>query len=201
MKYRTVLWNALLGLALSAGSTRADIRGSAHDFSTQAWSAGQVCLVCHAPHNSQSTLVPLWNRRTTQATFTMYGSPTFSAAPGQPGGASKACLSCHDGTVALDNFGGFVGGKNTAGLVLGTDLRGSHPISFTYDSTLSTKDHGLYDPTTQNSGVGSTIHIDLLHEGKVECTSCHNVHNESGTDFLLVKSNAGSALCLTCHNK
>ena len=202
MNYKIVGWSALLGLALSAGATRADIRGSAHDFSTQAWSAGQICLVCHAPHNSQSTLVPLWNRRTTQATFTMYGSPTFSAAPGQPGGASKACLSCHDGTVALDSFGGATGTTFLTGpTLLGTDLSNDHPVSFLYDSALAAADGGLENPAAAPSGLLGTIRDDLLFNDRMECASCHDVHNSYNQAGLLVKSNAASALCATCHTK
>lgn len=188
------------------GTAHAGVSGTAHDFSTSSWnSSGEICKPCHTPHDAgtDTSGAPLWNHKTTAATFQLYASPTFNAGStiGQPSGTSKLCLSCHDGTVALDSFGGFGSGKTFAFLTLGTDLRGSHPVSFTYDATLSTKDRGLYDPTVQTSGLGSTIHADLLHQGKVECTSCHNVHNESGADSLLVKSNAGSALCLTCHNK
>ena len=41
----------------------------------------------------------------------------------------------------------------------------------------------------------------LLPDGKIECTSCHDPHNQSGQPHMLVKSNRGSALCLTCHKK
>ena len=183
---------------LILGSAQAAITGSSHDFSTASWNfSGEICQPCHTPHDANLDVpgAPLWNRQTTTATFQLYASPTFDGSDtiGQPSGPSKLCLSCHDGTVALDNYGGYTGGSNYAVLQVGADLRNDHPISFTYDSSLASKDQGLYDPTTQNSGLGSTIHVDLLHEGKLECSSCH--------DFLLVKSNAGSSLCLTCHNK
>ena len=182
------------------------ITGSSHDFSTASWNyTGEICSPCHTPHNANLDVVgaPLWNRQATSATFQLYSSPTFDgeSSIGQPSGTSKLCLSCHDGTIALDSFGGFVGGTNFAFLTVGTDLRKSHPISFTYDTALATSDTGLYDPASQSSGLGDTIHTDLLHEGKLECSSCHNVHNDSGADYLLVKDNAGSKLCLTCHNK
>lgn len=35
----------------------------------------------------------------------------------------------------------------------------------------------------------------------VECGSCHDPHNTTGTTTFLRKSNAASAVCLTCHNK
>lgn len=200
-----ILSIAVVG-ALILSSAQAAITGSAHDFSTASWNfSGEICQPCHTPHDANLDVegAPLWNRQTTTATFDLYSSPTFdgSATIGQPSGTSKLCMSCHDGTVALDNYGGFTGGNNFAFLQVGTDLRNDHPVSFTYDSTLASADPELYDPTTQSSGLGSTIHVDLLHEGRLECSSCHDVHNSSGSDYLLVKSNEGSALCLTCHNK
>jgi predicted CXXCH cytochrome family protein len=122
---------------------------------------------------------------------------------GQPDASSKLCLSCHDGVTAVDNFGGITTGTFTitGDANIGTNLSNDHPVSFTYDLALATADGGLYDPATTNSGLGGTISADMLFGGKLQCASCHDVHNSAGIDFLLVKSNAASALCLTCHNK
>ncbi len=183
------------------------IVGSAHDFSSETWNtSGEICIVCHTPHNADNTVTdaPLWNHQTTTATFTLYTSATLDATDlGQPSGNSKLCLSCHDGTVAVDNFGGTTNGGDfvSGSKLIGTDLSNDHPISFTYDATLATADGGLFDPAVQNSGLGGSIDADLLFNGKLQCASCHDVHNGSGLDNLLVKSNAASALCLTCHNK
>ncbi len=188
-------------VSISFGQT---IVGSAHDFSSETWNpSGEVCIVCHTPHHAISTDAPLWNHEVTTATFTTYSSSTLDATVGQPDGTSKMCLSCHDGTVAIDNFGGQTGGSEfiTGDDLIGTDLSNDHPISFTYDATLATNDGGLFDPTTTNSGLGGTIADDMLSGGKLQCSSCHDVHNGSGVAKLLVKSNANSALCLTCHNK
>ena len=84
---------------------------------------------------------------------------------------------------------------------MGTDLSDDHPISFTYNTALATADGGLWDPASALSGLGGTIDADLLSGSMVECSSCHDVHNSYGIPFLLVKSNAASALCLTCHDK
>jgi len=201
---------ALAGWVMSGSAWAATgIAGSAHDFSANTWSGGRICVVCHTPHNAPSSLVPLWNHATTATTsFTLYSSDTFDGAStiGQPTGVSKACLSCHDGTVAIDSFGGTTGSTTLAPTDehnLGTDLSNDHPISFTYSATLASTDGGLYDPTTQTSGIttSGTIENDMLVSDKVECSSCHDVHNSTGLDDLLVKSNAASALCLTCHNK
>jgi predicted CXXCH cytochrome family protein len=120
----------------------------------------------------------------------------------QPDGQSKLCLSCHDGTVAVDNFGGTTTGTTfvTGNALLDTNLGNDHPISFTYNSALATLDGGLEDPSTATSGLGSTIDADMLFGGSLECASCHDVHDNTIAPFLRV-SNSGSALCLTCHIK
>ncbi|MCF6270179.1 MAG: cytochrome c3 family protein [Melioribacteraceae bacterium] len=183
------------------------ITSSAHDFSGETWNNGgngEICITCHTPHNADGTVTgsPLWNHEVTSATFTLYNSSTFDATIGQPNGASKLCLSCHDGTVAVDNFGGSTGGtvNISAANLLGTDLSNDHPVSFTYNATLATTDGGLYDPTTASSGLGGTITDDMLFAGEMQCASCHNAHDNTLGSFLK-KSNATSALCLTCHNK
>ena len=126
----------------------------------------------------------------------------------RPDGISKICLSCHDGVVAPETYGRNPGraahlfSKDLMSSVLGNN----HPISFTYDSIVAMKERDLYDPSTKLSGLrGSTgtITEDMLFLNRMECSSCHDVHNTKavpGTK-LLVKDNAGSALCLTCHNK
>jgi len=182
----------------------AQITGSDHDFSSETWnSSGEICIVCHTPHNSTVVAgAPLWNHSTTSTTFTLYSSGTMDATLGQPTASSKLCLSCHDGTVAVDNFGGTTTGTDfiTGSELVGTSLADDHPISFTYDATLATTDGGLHNPSTQSSGLGGTIATDLLISNQVECASCHDVHNAANINYLLVKSNSGSALCLTCHN-
>jgi predicted CXXCH cytochrome family protein len=201
-------WAIFLAVFLAGGGVRADIGGSAHDFSSQTWAGGQICIVCHTPHNAQAGAGPLWNHASTTTTFTLYGgSGTFTATISQPDGASRACLSCHDGTVAPDSYGGNVG---TAPLLtppasLGADLSNDHPVSIVFDTALATADGELFNPATALSGVGGgTIQQDMLFgaaRDRLECASCHDVHNSFNQAGLLVKSNAASALCLTCHNK
>jgi predicted CXXCH cytochrome family protein len=125
------------------------------------------------------------------------------------GGVSKLCLSCHDGTVAIDSFGGTTGTNNITGASkLGTDLTNDHPIGITYDAALVTGDGGL-KAITSAANIGpagaktGTIDSNLLNLGKVECSSCHDVHNTNTavSANLLKITNSGSALCLTCHVK
>ena len=175
-----------------------------------------MCVACHTPHNANGavTQAPLWNHRLTTTTFTVYTSSTMNSAPGQPDGISKLCLSCHDGTVALDSFGGASGSSFIrSGLALGTNLSNDHPISMTYDAALAVADPGLFNPTTKVVTVGvapfvatGTITAIMLSAGKVQCSSCHDVHNNevvggaAGRPLLRVSKSA-SAICRVCHNK
>jgi len=203
LRLSTLLVCVLLIAGVGYGQT---IVGSKHDFSNENWNnTGEICIVCHTPHNADASVqdAPLWNHQLTTATYTLYNSGTFDATAGQPGGSSKLCLSCHDGTVAVDNFGSRTNGNDfvSGDKLIGTDLSNDHPVSFVYDASLATTDGGLFDPVTANSGLGGTIDQDLLISSKVQCASCHDVHNGSGLGKLLRISNSGSGLCLTCHNK
>jgi len=197
-------------MLLAAPAMAGTITGSAHDFSANTWAGGQICVVCHAPHNNNNAAGSLlWNHTQTAATYTLYASPTLNAVPGQPVGVSKLCLSCHDGTVAIDSFGGRTGTSFApAADNFGTDLSNDHPISIVYDAALVTLDGGL-KAITSAANIGDagaktgTISSNLLNATKVECSSCHDVHNTNavtGSPLLKITS-AGSALCLTCHNK
>ncbi|MCR4332912.1 MAG: hypothetical protein NUV34_09470, partial [Sulfuricaulis sp.] len=62
--------------------------------------------------------------------------------------------------------------------------------------------------TTTAMGTSGTI-ADVLDGGKVQCSSCHDVHDQesvTGSHLLRVaqtvtQGGAASGLCLTCHNK
>ena len=194
----TKLILTLLTVMFTSFAISQSIVNSDHDFSNNGWGSDEICIFCHTPHDADNTVAdaPLWNHDITTATFIPYDSPTLDATVGQPLASSKLCLSCHDGTVALDNYGGSTGGTAFigGGDLVGTDLRTEHPISFTYDAALVTADGGLNDPA-------SGPVLALLLGDQVECASCHDVHNATGLTNLLTVSNASSALCLTCHAK
>jgi predicted CXXCH cytochrome family protein len=185
---------ALVPAICSAGS----IVSTAHDLSGAGYGTDQICVFCHTPHNAKSPqLAPLWNHGSTAATFTLYSSPSLTAVPGQPANNSKACLSCHDGTVAVDTYGSQTGTNNITGTaLLGTDLSDDHPISFTYDAALATADGGLVTPASASSVVAGIP----LYASTLQCASCHDVHDNDDAPFLR-NTNAGSALCLKCHVK
>jgi predicted CXXCH cytochrome family protein len=165
------------------------------------------------------TAAPLWNKTlSATTTYGVYASTTLNATPAEIGGGtgvSNLCMSCHDGTVAVNNLGntspvgtptmgsgteldatGRIGSARPANM--GASLSNDHPINFTYNAALATADGDLAIPT-------STMHVDAAHNiplygGQMQCGSCHNPHNNANGSFLRM-SNAGSALCRTCHTK
>jgi predicted CXXCH cytochrome family protein len=205
MKTLSTIAIVVLFVLLGTASSFAQIAGSKHDFSGTSWTTNQeICLPCHTPHNAKAiTDAPLWNHQVTTSTFSIYTGYALQSTVGQPDGSSKLCLSCHDGTVALENFGTVTNGTTMmSGLAnFGTDLSNDHPISFVFDAALAAADGELHNPTTQTSGLGGTITDDLLDNTRVQCSSCHDPHNKGNLPDMLRKSNTASALCLTCHNK
>lgn len=161
-----------------------------------------VCIFCHTPHNS-SPRGYLWSRDEPSVTYNPYKSSTMKAFIGQPTGASKLCLSCHDGTVALGlvrsrrkriAMGGGIITMPPGRSSMGTDLSDDHPISFSYDSLLLSKNRELANPAVLRGRVR------LEDDHLLQCTSCHDPHNDQYGKFL-VMNNAYSALCTTCHQK
>ncbi len=68
----------------------------------------EVCVFCHTPHASnREATVPLWNRSLTNAgafvTYDQIGSTTLDGGIESVGSVSLACLSCHDGSQAMDS--------------------------------------------------------------------------------------------------
>lgn len=182
---------------------------------------GEICVYCHTPHNNNVDIdAPLWNRDTPAGPYSMYSSTTVDMTiASSPQGASLTCLSCHDNTIALDqvinvplakfgtaatntqisycattcHVGNGAGGLNFEGTDVGTDLSNDHPVSITYDPTLDPQFHPAAD------GKVGTLPLYGAGKDQVECSSCHNPHDNSSRPFLRM-DNENSALCLTCHD-
>ncbi len=205
---RRPIISSLLALALSsllsAAAPGQGIISSSHNLSAsgpgpvRATAESQICVFCHTPHGGRSQ-APLWNRHDSQAAYIPYNSPSLLASPGQPTGASKLCLSCHDGTVAM---GDLVSGPSVAfagsptmppgrGLI-GTDLRDDHPISFNFYESLAQAGGRIASPA------GWDPRVRLDQNSMLQCTTCHDPHNDQWGRFL-VMPNQESALCRQCH--
>jgi len=206
MKKVLVLAAAVLLFAVPAFSA---IQNTKHDLSsgstaTIKGTSTEICVYCHTPHGAGAAgFAPLWNRTTVNATV-VYGNPagTMNAVPAIADvNASDAvlCLSCHDGaslTSALTNPPNAGGAVPTvqvgASANLGTDLSNDHPVGFAFNAALVTADGEL---TLANSPQLFGASNEMMW-----CSSCHDVHDDTNSPFLL-STNAGSALCLTCHVK
>lgn len=71
----------------------------------------EICVFCHTPHGegNADVPVPLWNKMTPPGTITGYTQLVLLNATAQAptdlrGHMSLACLSCHDGTQAMDSM-------------------------------------------------------------------------------------------------
>ena len=190
---RSWLW-LVVGVVTGLGTTgyaQVDVTGTLHDFSALTAPLGEAeCFACHDG--------PVWNHELSTTTGYTVSTTTLSIL-GDPTGTSAECLACHEGNVAVENFGGASGGTTfiTGDAAFGTDLTGHHPVSFTYDSLLATAHGGLKDPLTAASSLGGTIDQDMLESGRVQCTSCHDQHDDSLGNFLV---KTGFSLCFTCHS-
>lgn len=196
-----------VALAAQAPGARAqsgaDIENTAHNFSVtgtgsiRAASETRLCIFCHTPHNA-TPMSPLWNRVLDGQVYEVYASPTLAASPiPQPSGATKLCLSCHDGTIAVGATlrpatGVAMAGADTldpASLSnFGLDLSSHHPVSFSYQDSLPNLELVPSPPPDLPFGDADEVH----------CTTCHDPHKDVFGKFLL-KDNRNSALCTTCH--
>ena len=220
---RTRQWclGAALVTVLVAAPALAGVKDTKHNFSSPTaspnaffWGTTQVCIFCHTVHNADQASGPLWNHEVNGGTtYTMYSSPTMDMSQtAAPNAGSLICLSCHDGTIAVNSLNnlpgpagagtyGAPGGAGLDGLgristsshaFVGTNLSDDHPVGILYDSTKDTHFHPKTGSSTQYPD-------QLLADGLfVECSSCHNAHDNTFTNFL-IETNDGSALCLRCH--
>ncbi len=204
---------------LSIGATHG--RTQATD-NTQ-FGANEICIFCHTPH-SATALGPLWNRAAPDmmGSFPLYNSASLqikNIAAAQynttdyPNGASKLCLSCHDGVTGIGtlldrtitmNHETMSDVDTTATFDPVIDLAQTHPVSFVLNQT-------VLDAMT-----GGKVHLPTLDlrdsQDRVQCTTCHNPHDDSAE---AVYNTAGvppfwrhiaadpadsyDELCLECH--
>ena len=208
-------------LAVAGGTafaqTKAGMATGPHDLRAGTNATGDWCKACHTPHNSSSTnLGLLWNHGASSATYTVWTPATgdFKGGTAAVDGTtpSGSCLSCHDGTVALNALysSGSVGPPQTTGLNTGytagtlsgtakldTELRNDHPVGFSYATSYGAKPTGTLAADTAVTGAGLKLFGVNKH---MECGTCHDPHGSWATgQYLLRLQNTNSTLCLTCH--
>ncbi|MFQ5852011.1 MAG: cytochrome c3 family protein [Candidatus Binatia bacterium] len=166
-------------IALGSSAYAAGIATTKHNLALNGTGTGnitgqskEICIYCHTPHGG-STDAPLWNRmdQGVAASYTLYDSRTFDATfadTSAPTGVSKACLSCHDGTLGVNQLRNLPGsgfgspptpdttltaaGLSNPAAFIDTDLTNDHPVSMKYDTALSPGTGGAIGENTHASG-------------------------------------------------
>lgn len=123
---------------------------------------GEVCVYCHTPHGANTTInAPLWNRTNPGNSYQVYslvGSQASGNPVNQPGVRSLTCLSCHDGTVAIDSVVNMPGsGRYSAAQMTAQNN------TFLNNNWNNATDSG------GGGGPDATVHLALS-----QCTACHS---------------------------
>jgi len=225
-----------MAIALSATFAAAQVRGSKHDLTVATGAAQiktaattEVCVFCHTPHGANiNVTAPLWNKAQGAGAYQRYSSLGSATLDGQEvvvGSVSLACLSCHDGTQAMDvvlNAPGS-GGYNAAGAPidggpftmtgtpipnLGTDLRNDHPVSIAYAGGACEGVFADCDPSLGGGdpdfNIAQWANINTQNSWWVD-TSVGTPNQRDKTDMILYTrteftSDGPSVECGSCHD-
>lgn len=218
---------AATGLMVFSGPVQAGIKGSKHDMSaggtsqTESTATTEVCVFCHTPHGSGTGIeAPLWNKSFTAPTYTRYSnvnSTTIDGSNADVGSVSLACLSCHDGSQAMDvvinapgsgtNTTGFSDGtkKMTGFAKLGADLSNDHPISIQYGGGgwTSTNDPTLANLADKSFKPGVKATVNSKPVWWIDTDGGTAARDKS--DMILYTREVGGAVqpyveCASCHD-
>ena len=180
---RNYLVGAALALSLSF-SASAQIANTKHNLGSTGTGdnrfsgTAEICVFCHTPHGANTDAnVPLWNKNTNSGSYTTYStlnSSTIEGAVATVGSVSIACMSCHDGTQAMDvilnepgsgtdnaafSAGTWTGNSTPQGITnLGVDLSNDHPVGIQYGGgglTVSAPSGALRDPDFKPASSGT----------------------------------------------
>jgi len=158
---KSAVATAVLGVAMAAAGSA--VAGSIANTKHNMGAAGtgpnkvaeteEICIFCHTPHGGDNNApVPLWNKvLSNPAVFKTYdqlGTSTYDSAQATVGSVTLACLTCHDGTQAIDNIinaPGSGGYDPTGGGVNG--------LGWTWTSTDGSLDaNGIFNPGPDTGG-------------------------------------------------
>jgi predicted CXXCH cytochrome family protein len=162
----------------------------------------EVCRPCHTPHNASTEVGYLWNHELSQASWTLHEDADQESVLSS---SSRLCLSCHDGTVAIDSYGGLSGFNYMAPTDkrnLGVDLSNDHPIGVSYPTDAQNYNQPNASGHIVDSVETPTGQHATLEDGMVQCSSCHMAHGSNADYGMFLRvDNTGSRLCMTCHIK
>ncbi len=218
---RTLLLLAALTLVATQALAVTSITNTKHDLSSTSTATikttnyEEICIFCHTPHAAiDQSNAPLWNRSGTDTIVITdyYNSATLDVGVSNPATVTAKiadsdatlCLSCHDGsslTNDLQNPSNLEAGVQPTGDApwaeitgdanIGTDLHDDHPIGMVYADVVAAT------PTEFHAAPAG---LKFYDGGVMWCSSCHDVHDNTFAPFLAA-DNAGSGLCLECHDK
>lgn len=211
MRLRVVLVASAVAVALSAPTfaQKSAMLGGAHDVRATG-NTGDACAGCHTPHNANTSYkAVLWNRSyvPTATTFTPYDintNPDFKGGAvslGSSSAVSLLCMSCHDGTSALNavinpaSGTTFKTGTVSTATRLGTDLTNDHPVGFSYDASITGQ--GTPAKLVQTPDATKVKLFGAAGARRVECASCHDAHTNAAG--FLRSPNTNSSMCFACH--
>lgn len=227
---RTLLKSLAVAALVAPLAVYAAIANSRHDMASGSTTTGpksggatptdQTCIFCHSPHKVARQSL-LWNRIPTgdygftanQVTQKGTAYPVAAAVNSE----TKACLSCHDGTSALNSLANPGPGgaptmtSNVVGAaydIVGTTIDTNHPVSMPYPTTGSDPEYlaTVAAACTNASGVCTAGSANIQLYGtvapyRIECGSCHEPHGRYANAFFLRETTATSTICKACHVK
>jgi Doubled CXXCH motif (Paired_CXXCH_1) len=206
--------------AFAARAPKSAVFGSPHDFKTAYGGASySLCNYCHIAHKFGSTPTGpsylLWNHTLSSvASYGVYTSDSMRSTPADLGGqmtVSNLCLSCHDGTVAINSWyeaPSFTPGPGTAQIMpqdhTARDLTKQHPINFTYPDATTAAAIGL-QPAADLNSIDGNGNVPLF-SGKMQCATCHDAHAGPTVSHLFFRAfpstpaqTTTGAFCVYCH--
>lgn len=152
------------------------------------------CVFCHAPR-SQSPSLGAWTEDQPDHLFDYpYDRPAVAQPAGKPDGSSLTCLGCHDGTIALGDIASRTQSARAISGAAPATVSHGHPVSVLYEPA------GALDGRNLASRDDMPQRVRLDEDGKVQCTSCHDPHDGTYPNFLVMED-GNTALCVSCHRK
>ena len=170
-----------LAVALGAYPAFAAVLNSPHDF--QGVSSYGLCDTCHVPHAAKGSS-RLWAQTPASgADLTTAGIAGSWAST--PKGVGLLCANCHVLTFAAGNKAG-LGGQNMA--------------LYAYNANSHGNDWGKLTGDLGHA-VGAVTGKPYTGSGQMECSSCHNPHDQSLRPFLRPAAvSTVSDFCADCHS-
>jgi hypothetical protein len=213
----TTLVVASAGIANAGSAPASGIYQSPHDIRYAVPGITDVqdrlCAFCHTPHHAlDATGGPLWSHAVSTQNPAAYSSPSFDTK-GIPIndaylGDTRLCMSCHDGTVAVDSYYGNTGsnylsnGTNTVFTnmpMLGTNMSQNHPVGFDLLAVIAASPSGAGGSPNLNSNLSAsstylgnsntsvTVGSRLFAGQYMTCRTCHDVHNQKNSTQNSIK--------------